>query len=418
MVDRAHPRLRRLIRTRRGTSHGLPQALRSLRDWRRSNPSRRVPPRIRHRRRAVRHDSAVFVIPEAASWRFGRVAERLAASGWRVTALVHTSEAPYVEAMRRLDGTSQGLPPTVDVQIRDLSEPNAGGAPYDIAFISKIMAGFPDSRPRFHASRGTRTFYVPYALFVDRAPHAQYAKPEHFWISDFAVPTSMHLRDARRVRPFTRELFVAGWPTLDDARDRRVLHASTSAHGPSTRGRRVLWAPHWTVDASAGHFGSTEKFGGLFQRLLREGWDVIMRPHPRLLRRWESGALPGRLLAVFEDFETAGRISRGPFLPDLLACTILATDSYSFMPEFAFFGKQVTFLLRDANRTPAWNEFGQHYFRTSTAIASVESMLSKLLDDAGATAGGRGARVPAPHPPFEWQIPEFTTAVLDRLSGA
>ena len=104
--------------------------------------------------------------------------------------------------------------------------------------------------------------------------------------------------------------------------------------------------------------------------------------------------------------------------PDLLIWTLLATDSYSFMPEFAFFGKRVIFLLRDANRTPAWNEFGQHYFRTSTAIASVASLLSELLDNAGTTAGGRGARVPAPHPPFERQIPEFTTAVLDRLSGA
>lgn len=361
----------------------------------------------------VQPRTALFVISETASWRLGRLADALQKADWQVTFLLHEPEAIYMQKLVSLSGTSQGLARNAVVRVADLTGlTQIFNSNY--VFISKIMRDMPMTQPSLYARQGSRVCILPYSLFPDYAPQLQYAQRHHFWVTDFAVPSTYHLEDARKVRPFSKSLFVSGWPTLDDARDllRREVEVETS-----NTAARILWAPHWTIDSSPRHYGATSMYAKAFEHLLRVGWDVTLRPHPILARKFCAGELSPEIERTFNLFAEANRMSYGPFLNDFFESTVLVTDSYGFLAEYSLFGKKVLFLQREIDSMPNWNTFGSQYFSLSRRVWNIEMLLRELELHQATLGGGCDESKERSTLDLERSMPNFENAVLHRIAS-
>lgn len=395
--------------------------LRSLRSWLKSRAASGTRNHKGLRRRLPNQESILFVVPEAASWRFGRLAARLHSHGFNVNVAINSHEAGHIDKLFALEGTSQGLSRDWSVIPTDMVSPENTLDPAGHVFISKVLRDLPLTLPATHQVAGSRVCAIPYSLFPDFTPHSQYARAEHFGISAFGLPTSLHLRDARTVRPYSRNLFISGWPTLEDAdahwlrfRDEQLLWS----------GFRILWAPHWTIGHLPSHFGALHEFAPLFEDLLLSGWDITLRPHPILMRLFRQKELRQDVQRVFETFQDRGRISEGPFLADFFRASVLVTDSYGFLPEFSLFQKPVIFLSRRSSATPRWNTFGRAFFLAASHVTAPADLVSEICaahvskpEQSSRTAESleQRFRTSLPH---NVNCPVFSTTFLEHLSLA
>ena len=231
--------------------------------------------------------------------------------------------------------------------------------------------------------------YIPYCYNMEDKPDF-FNRLLHSVAWRLFLPTEHHAAMvALHAFSHGRNVVVSGYPMTD-----RFLSAETSGESPGKEKdpglKRVVWAPHHSVvkgelleqssflELAQGMLELARKYQGKIQ--------FVLKPHPRL--RPKLHRLPAwgweRTEAYFKAWEALpnAALSQGDYVRIFQESDALLHDCSSFMGEYLFFGKPVSFLADKAVVSTYLNDFGKaclscHY--QTTTIDAIDAFLTEVV---------------------------------------
>ena len=237
--------------------------------------------------------------------------------------------------------------------------------PYDF-FLSKSFR-FASLTPQ------TLIFYIHYCYEVTTMSfYHNYPIFRLAWKSFFDTELTRKLFDERCKIGMPRA-YSSGLPKMDSFFDEEKFSFPWKMMRPDAK--KIIWAPHWSIDGAAGAqelystFGYNFRFMYEFAKAHPEtSW--VVKPHPELARAAvETKLFPSN--AAYEDYIQAwNNLPNAQFFTGAYYQSIFATsdgmiqDSNSFIAEYQFTHKPMIFLTRDAPFT----ELGERILDASYCV--------------------------------------------------
>lgn len=213
----------------------------------------------------------------------------------------------------------------------------------------------------------TLTCYVQYAFHVSGINQAQYNQLFHNLLWKAYYETEIHKSMAKSyARNKASNVVVTGYPGIDNfvygKRDGRNVWKE--AHKDL---KRVIWAPHHTVDMR-------EKLGySCFLRYYKIMLDLanrfadeiqfVFKPHPLLRMKLYNHQEWGRLKTdrYYEDWDALpnGQVNTNEYVDLFNTSDAMILDSGSFTAEYLACGKPSLFTLSSKSVKDRFNEFGK-----------------------------------------------------------
>lgn len=259
----------------------------------------------------------------------------------------------------------------------------------DVVFISNH---FQKSIPGIYKLifRNFLTCYVPYSINVSHYGNNQdqYNTPVHNLLWRNYAPHIEALETFKRVQARKgANVVVTGYPALEPLVKRDEIK---NVRKDGAR-KRVIWAPHHTVDMPALPYSTFLKYADFFVELSKKhsreiSW--IFKPHPLLKEKLEKHADWGRVRTAkfyqfWEDQEHT-QLELGESDGLFNSSDAMIHDSGSFVAEYLYVNKPVMFLWSSQGIERFFNRFGLqalHASERGNDFSDIESFLSNLLAD-------------------------------------
>lgn len=154
----------------------------------------------------------------------------------------------------------------------------------------------------------------------------------------------------------------------------------------SIRKKRVIWAPHHTVDYLFNFSNFLIYCDEMFRiaNKYKDQIQIAFKPHPvlkfKLINIWGKEKTEA-YYQRWTDLEN-GQIAEGSYMDLFLTSDALIHDCGSFTAEYLYTHKPVLFMVRDENVKKRWNPFGQqclkqHYHATN--IDQIEQFIQSVV---------------------------------------
>lgn len=233
--------------------------------------------------------------------------------------------------------------------------------PYDMTRAAYLQKGLKNSL----------SCYVTYGFNTDGQEQRQFNLPffNLMWRGFYETP--MHVELARKFADNGGKNVRLGGALLFDEMRRRLREGPRSCW--KTQGKkRIIWAPHHTVDdlPNESHWCCFLQMADPMLQLARtmEGKaEFVFKPHPKLFPKLCK--LPGwgekraREYYAAWDALPNGQLQQGEYIDLFLTSDAMILDCLSFMCEYMFTGNPQLFMTRDPGAIPRFNAFGDAVFR-------------------------------------------------------
>lgn len=223
----------------------------------------------------------------------------------------------------------------------------------------------------FQETRRAVSINVPYGYYLTNLQHAQFDNilvnqmDYLFWESPITVQMSKAHARNKGINSY-----FAGYPKLDG-----ILFNKTYSNPwkkQSTVKKRIIWAPHHSIEDDAEHYGFScflilADFMLETARKYSEIIQVAFKPHPILKTKlynhgeW-GGEKTDKYYSMWEEMEN-GQLAEGDYKGLFLESDAMILDSISFMCEYTAIGRPALFTVRDNTISHKFNEFGEKVFK-------------------------------------------------------
>lgn len=226
------------------------------------------------------------------------------------------------------------------------------------------------------------TCYVPYSIRTDHLVDLAFNSPfqQLTWINFYE--TIIHKEIAEECTENRgANVVVVGYPTVE-------MIDSCSLNKTQNKIKKIIWAPHWTINESPllnrACFLEYHKF---FIELAKQYIDlveIVLRPHPFLKRTLYDldGWGKKRTDDYFDLWQTSTNLSinEGDYCELFASSDILVHDSVSFLAEYLVTGKPAIFTKRKVDSDPPFNKFGILCLEAHYICKSTEQLHDLIVD--------------------------------------
>lgn len=257
----------------------------------------------------------------------------------------------------------------------------------DIVFFPKP---YKDTLPKYHLYHflDCLTLYVPYGYLCIDNYRTSYNLPFHNLLWHFLVETEFHKEYSEQYALCKGDnTLVIG--ALGDENLMRPDYKPKDVWKPqSTRKKRIIWAPHHTVDYLFNFSNFLVYCEEMFRIAdkYRNQVQIAFKPHPvlkvKLINIWGKE----KTEAYYHRWEALenGQVADGDYMDLFLTSDALIHDCASFTAEYLYTNKPLLFMVRDENVEKHWNSFGkkcfeQHYHATD--IMQIEQFIQDVVVD-------------------------------------
>lgn len=231
------------------------------------------------------------------------------------------------------------------------------------------------------------TCYVPYAINVSRLNNyqANYNMPFHNLVWRIFIPHSVANKNYRRVQAIHgRNVTVTGYSALEalvtEDRERVDQWKPLGL-------KRVIWAPHHTVDMPALPYANFLRYADYFLELVekysgRVQW--CFKPHPllkpKLLKHPDWGLQRTEKYFNFWLSRPHTQLELGQYANLFRNSDAMIHDSGSFLAEYLYVNKPVLYLWSSPGVTTFFNEFGLEAL-AACERADTEDDICEFIED-------------------------------------
>lgn len=216
------------------------------------------------------------------------------------------------------------------------------------------------------------TCYSPYGVTHTYLNHMQYNQLFHNVLWKYFVETELHQNFARSfARNKGRNVKVTGYPGIDYFFDRSYIPKDEWKIS-DRRLKRIIWAPHHTLDDDKRfllNYSNFLKFHDYFLKIaevLKSQIQICFKPHPLLKQKLYSHKNWGREKTdeYYNKWANLlnGQLNESNYIDLFLTSDALIFDSGSFINEYLCVNKPSLFILRDKDIINRFNEFGRMAF--------------------------------------------------------
>ncbi|OCJ04169.1 hypothetical protein A6U87_15075 [Rhizobium sp. AC44/96] len=174
------------------------------------------------------------------------------------------------------------------------------------------------------------------------------------------------------------KFILSGYPKFD-----RLMKADKTDAWPiptrSTRGFRVIWAPHHSVGGHGLGFGVFDRIWDSMLRWAKESPDIefVLKPHPALF----GHALTGENVGLFQNAWTRlpnCAIEMQQYGELFAASDMMISDGLSFLAEYQLFDKPIVFF--DSEQHVEFNGLGRMTEAATRRVRTFEEMKQATLE--------------------------------------
>ena len=227
-----------------------------------------------------------------------------------------------------------------------------------IVFYQQPSMALPRAWQPFQIARKNLITYVPYGFKVSGVGSDHFNLPLHnlAWLI-FAESAWHESQFQKHGYRRGKNVVLSGYPKFDDIRD------LSSSSPRQTEPKKVMYAPHWSVNDSYLGYGTFYTFADHVRTLAIEHDSIhwTFKPHPRLKRelvvdgRWSLERIED-YFSWWADQTNTSLLEGGNYIRNLVSQDALITDSGSFIAEF--FPSARPMLLLRSDESVGYNEFG------------------------------------------------------------
>lgn len=243
---------------------------------------------------------------------------------------------------------------------------------------------------------GCLTAYIPYGIMSSNIQQDQFNQMFHNLVWRCYYETPIHKEMAKKYACNKGiNVTVSGYPMCDVFIDKKHKAVDVWKHN-TTQAKRIIWAPHHTLEADSKLYGYSNflQYSDFMLSILetyKGQIQIAFKPHPilklKLYNRPEWGKQ--KTDKYFEQWSNHpfGQLEEGDYNDLFITSDSLIHDSISFISEYCYTGKPSLFMLRDNKVKTMFNEFGRaalelSYFSKTTEdiINFIEHVVLKSID--------------------------------------
>lgn len=230
--------------------------------------------------------------------------------------------------------------------------------------------------------------YVTYGFNTDGQEQRQFNLPffNRMWLGFYETP--MHVELARKFADNGGTNVRLGGPLIFDEMRRHLQEGPKSCW--KTQGKkRIIWAPHHTVDdlPNESHLCCFLQMAMPMLQLaktLEDKAEFVFKPHPKLFPKLcnlpDWGEKKTREYYAAWDALPNGQLQQGEYIDLFLTSDAMILDCLSFMCEYMFTGNPQLFTLRNPDVVPRFNQFGDAVYRQLYHGSGLEAVI-RFIDD-------------------------------------
>lgn len=238
--------------------------------------------------------------------------------------------------------------------------------------------------------------YVPYVFHAANINELQYNQLFHNILWRAFYETDIHKKMASKYAINKgRNVVVSGYPGVDDLIFGERIDKKVWSN-PSRKLKRVIWAPHHTIelagDLRLSNFLRYHQFMLEITELFKEDIQIAFKPHPLLKNKLYAHKEWGKKRTddYFNEWELCsnGQLETDDYIDLFNTSDAMILDSISFVTEYLCCGKPSLFLFRDENVFDRFNEFGKlslahnyHGYSESDIMYFLENIVIKGEDN-------------------------------------
>lgn len=255
----------------------------------------------------------------------------------------------------------------------------------DIVFFTKP---YKDTLPQYHIYNFPEalTLYVPYGINCLNNFHNNYGLPFQSLLWRLLVDTEFQKQYAQQYeKTHGDNVEVTGTLVLENMMNPQYVPVDVWKP-QSKRKKRIIWAPHHTVD----YLFNISNFLSYCDDMLQladkyqDKIQIAFKPHPilkfKLINIWGKE----KTEAYYQKWAdlSNGQIEQGDYIDLFLNSDAMIHDCGSFIAEYLFTQKPVLFQIKDDKLMEQWNSFGQmcleqHYHAYS--IEETEKFICEVV---------------------------------------
>lgn len=233
------------------------------------------------------------------------------------------------------------------------------------------------------------TCYLPYTFQISNLYELQYNQLFHNLIWKAFYPTNIHQEMARKyARNRGRNVVISGYSGTDLLQDKSYT-PKDSWKIKSRDIKRIIWAPHHTIDNDTG-FLAFSNFLVYHQEILNIAIkyagkiQIAFKPHPflrtKLILEKDWGIEKTDAYYSKWDNLPNGQLESSDYADLFLTSDAMIHDSSSFMAEYLAVNKPVLFTLRDPKIPERLNSIGKRAFEQHYHAYSANDIIRFIED--------------------------------------
>lgn len=237
----------------------------------------------------------------------------------------------------------------------------------------------------------TLTCYTQYSFHVTYLNQAQYNQLFHNVLWKAFYETKIHAKMAKHYsRNKGKNVIISGYPGIDD-----FVYGHRSSNNevwksPDAKLKRIIWAPHHTIDLSENlglsNFLLHYQFILDIAEKYKDKIQIAFKPHPLLkvklsnYKDWGAQRTEN-YYKTWDELEN-GQLEIDDYVDLFNTSDAMILDSCSFVAEYLCCGKPSLFTFKDSSIINKFNEFGRlalnhhyHAFNESQIIEFIENVV-------------------------------------------
>lgn len=238
--------------------------------------------------------------------------------------------------------------------------------------------------------KDTLTCYVQYSFHITHLNIAQYDQLFHNLIWRAFYETKIHEKIAMSyARNRGENVIVSGYPGIDDF-FYNLRSNDNVWKNPNDKLKRIIWAPHHTIDfrenLGLSNFLRYHQFMLDLCEKYEDCIQIAFKPHPLLKVKLYEHVKWGKKLTdlYFKKWDSLnnGQLETDDYVGLFNSSDAMILDSASFMTEYLCCGKPSLFTIADRTVEDRFNEFGKmvfeqlyHAYNETQIIAFIDNVV-------------------------------------------
>lgn len=234
----------------------------------------------------------------------------------------------------------------------------------DLIFFTSPYENLVDDRYNISHYSDCLTMYIPYGFTNNKDLTFQYNLLLHNLVWRYYVESQDHLKYAQNISMCKgRNAVVTGYPAIERYLDKRYIPKSDPWKIKDRRVKRIIWAPHHTIEPVGNVAYSCFLVYADFMLQMAEKYsdDVqfVFKPHPLLQYKLETLWGRERTNAYYSKWNSMlnTSVELGDYVDLFLSSDAMIHDSGSFITEYLYVNKPVMRTVNDIPFSQMYNDF-------------------------------------------------------------